>query len=451
MAVYGSYSAWTSPAIPHLTSVNSTFPVTDAQGGWIVSLLMLGDLIGGLIIPLFIDRIGRKYTLLLFTLPGLIGWILIIFAKNYLYLYLARFIAGIGEGGIYTTLVIYLTEISEKNIRGALVNMINLSLSVSIFIFSSIAAHTSYMTLNLASASLPIIFIIMFPLLLETPYYYLMKGRNNEALQSLMKLRGINEPEKLETDISEMKLAIDEDRKLSKSGFMELISKSYNRKGLLIVFFMKLTQFLSGIVAISAYAQEIFSESSPSLNPKFQVMILTGFPILATLVTNIVIDRFNRRTLFLTTGLLAAVCLGSIGSFFFMQLYLKADVSSIKLLPLVSLVVFYAVYMLGFGTIPYIVQGELFPISVKGNAVTIGMIVGAFFAFGTSAGYSAVSNAVGTYTTFWSFASAVLFGSVVTYWITPETKGMTLEEIQAIQNPEIKKKLELERNKKRAA
>ena len=449
MATWGAYTAWSSPAIPYLTSKNSTFPVTDEQGGWIASLFLLGDLIGGLINSLFIDRIGRKYSLLLFTLPGLIGWILIIFAKNYIYLYIARFVAGIGEGGTFNCLVIYLTEISEKYIRGILVNMMNISLSISIFIFTSIAAYTSYEILNLTSASLPMIFLLLFPFLPETPYYYLMKGRNDDALKCLMKLRGITESDQLKLDIKEMKLVIEEDQRLRKSAFWELISKRYNQKGLLIMFCMKMTQFLSGIMAISSYAQEIFSYSSPSIKPEFQVMIVNGITILAALANNLVIDRFYRRDLFLATGLLASICLGSVGLFFFMDLYLMVDVSSIKWLPLVALVAFQVVFTLGIGTIPYIVQGELFPINVKGNAIACGMVIGSVVAFGTSAGYRALSNAAGVYTTFWFFAIAVLFGSLVTYWITPETKGRTLEEIQAMLNPEMKEKLESELQKKR--
>ncbi|XP_033225701.1 facilitated trehalose transporter Tret1-like [Belonocnema kinseyi] len=309
MATWGSYGAWPSPAIPYLTSNSSAFLVTAKQGSLIISLYNLGDLLGGLINPLFIDRIGRKYTLLLFSLPGLIGWILIILANNYVYLYIARFIAGVGHGGTFNSLVMYLTEIAEKSIRGILVNMMHISLNAGV-----------------------------------------------------------------------------------------------------------------------------------------QVIILHGIELLACFGTHVMIERLNRRTLFLSTGLLASLCLGSVGIFFFMELYLEADVSSISFLPLVALVCFQIVYQFGIGTIPYIVQGELFPINVKGNAVACGMVMGSCFALGTTASYNALSNAAGIYTSFFFFATTALFGSVITFWIMPETKGRSLEEIQAMQNPKLKEKLDSERN-----
>lgn len=418
-----------------MTSNNSSFPVTDEQAAWVVSLFNLGDLFGSLINPLFIDRIGRKNTLLLFALPGLIGWTLIIFAQNYIYLYIARFIAGIGQGSSFNTLIIYLTEISEKSIRGMQVNAMQIALSIGIFIFTSIAAFTSYEFLNISSASLLILFLLIFPFLPETPYYYLLRGRNDDAMQCLMKFRGITSEEKLEAEMLEMKLAVEEDRRSANNSiFKELICKSYNRKGLIIMFLMKMTQLLSGIVAISSYAQEIFSYSSPSIDGGVQVIILQGISLLASLFTNVLIDRFNRRILFLSTGILSSICLGSVGIFFFMNDYLKTNVSFITWVPLVALVLFNVVYLVGIGTIPYIVQGELFPMNIKGPAVACGMIVGSTFAFGTAAGYKALSN-----------AAAAFIGSLLTFWITPNTTGMTLEEIQAMQNPELREKLELQR------
>ena len=445
MGTWGAYNAWSSPAIPYLTSNSSSFPITDIQGGWIISFYNLGDLLGGLINPLFIDSIGRKSTLLLFSLPGLVGWILIIFAENYVYLYIGRIIAGIGQGSTYNSLVIYLTEISEKNIRGILVNMIMISLSISVFVFTSIAAYTSYEVLNLISASLPVIFLLTFPFLPETPYYYLLRGRDADALKSLMKLRGISSPDKLDSDIKEIKLIIDENQRLKKSSFQELISDRCNRKGLMIMLSMKLTQQMSGMVAISSYAEEIFSYSSPNIKPGIQVMIITGVASLAALTTNIVIDRFMRRVLILFSGLVVSICLGSVGIFFFMDLQLEADVSCIKWLPLVALNILQVMYLFGIGTIPYIVQGEIFPINVKSAAVASGMIMGSTFAFGVSAGFKTMSIHAGIYTTFWFLAVFTFFGTFFTYWNMPETKGMTLEEIQAIQNPEINQKLALMR------
>ncbi|XP_051155562.1 facilitated trehalose transporter Tret1-like [Leptopilina boulardi] len=449
--VCGAGQTWSSPAIPHLTREHSLFLVTDAQAIWIVSLYNVGDLIGALLNPLFIDRIGRKYTLLLSALPCLIGWCLIIFAQNYIHLYIARLITGISQGSSLNCLIIYLTEISDKNVRGMLVNMIQISFHIGLFIFTAIGAFASYKILNIFSISILIIFLMILPSLPETPYFYLLKGKKTDAMKCLMKLRGINSSNKLEPEIREMELVIEEDKKNTKTfAFFELFTKSYNRKGLIIMFFMRATMMLSGYVCIVAYSEDILSQNSLPIKAGVQVMIVNGIGFPASLCTALFIDKINRRILFSTTAMLGSFCLCSVGLFFFLKYYLKTDTFSIEWLPVVALTLFQIFFIFGFGIIPHITIGELFSIKVKSSAVCLGRIFVTMINFGTTAGYKPLNNSFGIYTTFWIFAFFTFFGSLVTYWITPNTTGMTLEEIQAMQNPELEKKLNSKRRSERS-
>ncbi|XP_051155507.1 uncharacterized protein LOC127278043 [Leptopilina boulardi] len=444
IAASGSYQVWSSPSIPHLTSKKFKFSVTEQQIIWIVSLYNVGDIFGAFLNPLFIDRIGRKNTLFLFSLPSLIGWGLIIFAQNYIYLCIARFIGGISQASAFNSLSIYLTEISDKNVRGMLVNMMQISLYIGVFTFTTIGAFASYETLNISSASILIIFILIISFLPETPYYYLLQGRRADAMKCLMKLRGISSSDKLEPEISEMELVIEEDKKNTKTfAFLELFTKSYNRKGLIIMFFMRATMMLSGIVAIIAYAEDIFSQSSLPIKTGIQVIIFNGIGLPASLCTGFFIDKINRRLLFSTTAMLGSFCLGSVGLFFFLKYYLRTETSSIAWLPVVALTLLQIFFISGFGIIPHISIGEFFSMKVKGSAVCLGRILISVINFATTAGYKPLSNSFGIYTTFWIFASLTFVGSLVTYWITPNTTGMTLEEIQAMQNPALENKLNL--------
>lgn len=125
----GVHLGWTSPSLPHLYA-NPEIPVTQAQGSWIASLYTLGAIAGSVLSPLCVDRLGRKFSLLVFMLPQLAGWGLIIAAKSFSVLYVARFVAGLGHGGICNVSVIYLAEIADKNIRGALGTFFKLCMNV---------------------------------------------------------------------------------------------------------------------------------------------------------------------------------------------------------------------------------------------------------------------------------------------------------------------------------
>lgn len=442
MVTCGSYQAWSSPSIPHLTSKESPFPVTNEQGTWIVSLFLIGDFLGSLFNPLLIDRIGRKYTLLISALLLLIGWFLIIMAENYIWLYLARFIGGIGQGSIFNSLVIYLAEISEKQIRGTLINIMRVGKYIGIFVSSAIAAYLPYNVLNSFSIGLTVFVVVIVLLLPETPYYYLMKGEDDKAIKYLMFLRGLSSSESLHAEIKNMKITIVEDQKNNGSGFRELIAKNYNRRGLLILICLKVTQLLTGYGAIIYYAQEILSLTGSSIEAGVGVMIVTGIQLLASLAAIVVIDRVDRRKLLLSSGLVDAASLTGVGLFFFIQTYDKEYASYITWLPLLGLILYQVAFALGIGIIPYVLLGELFSINVKGAAVATALVIGSVFNFATSAGFKILNDAIGIYATFWLYAFIAVIGSILTFCITPETRGLTLEEIQAMQNPKIKETLE---------
>lgn len=440
--VCGAYQAWPSPAIAHLRSKETHIRVTDNDAMWIVSLYYAGDLVGSLLNFSLIDRIGRKYTLLAFTIPELIGWCLIIYAKHPLFFYIARFLGGVGEGGVYSTLIIYLSEIAEKNVRGILVNIMVIANYIGVFIFTAIAAYWSYDTLNYMSMFVTIMSLLIFLILPETPHYYLMKGRDMDAMSCLKKLRRSTKASVLMSDMETMKLAIAEDQKASTAGFWKVVTSSNNRKGVCIIFVLEATECLSGRYATVSYAHEIFGMSPLPLKPGIQVMIRNGMQFLACVAATGIIDRFNRKSLFLTTAIFDGLCLAVVAFFFFLKLYLQIDVTSFAWVPLVALTSYDVIGSFGVSPLPYIIIGELFPISIKGPMVASGMILGPAFSFITSAMYEPVTNNCGIYTTFFLYSVLITTGAVIIYLILPETRGRTLEEIQAIQNPVLRLKIE---------
>ena len=434
-----------------MKSNDSNFPVTDTQGGWIISIYHFGDIIGALLNIFFVDVIGRKLSLLISGIPAVIAWILIISAENYKYVFFAKLIAGIGQGITYNTLVIYLAEIAEKDIRGTLVSLMRTIQALFFFVLIAVGTFFSYEVLNVSALTVPILFLIIFSRMPESPYFFLLKGRDEEAMKCLMKLRGVTDYKKLKINIREMKLDIEEKGKFKNNGLKELIMKSCNRKGLVITMCLKLTQVMAGHSAILNYTQEIFSLSGSSLPPKISVLILAGINLVSTFGASGIMDCISKRITFLVSGILAAVFLASVGLFFFLKFHVKADVSSITWLPLAALILFEIVYYVGIAVIPYVLQGELFPMNTKGAAVAFSMILGSIFSFLSNTGYSFISRTAGVYIAFWFYAIVAVVGSVLTFWITPESNGKTLEEIHAMQNPEMKIKLELERKSRSIA
>lgn len=113
--------AWSSPYIAYLTSSESHIPVTMDEASWIVSLLNLGRPVGALLGSVAVNYFGTKTTILVSSLPMAFCWLFIMLADRAEWLYAARFLSGISIGKAYSSFSLYLSEIADPTIRGALV------------------------------------------------------------------------------------------------------------------------------------------------------------------------------------------------------------------------------------------------------------------------------------------------------------------------------------------
>ncbi|XP_033212350.1 facilitated trehalose transporter Tret1-like [Belonocnema kinseyi] len=203
----GAVSAWPSPALPYLTRDKSEFPVSIEEGSWLPSIINISALFGNIPAPIIMNRIGRKYTLLVLGVLQLISWILVNLSHNYTILLAARLLAGVSIGGTFCMLPIYIGEISAKNIRGFFLSLDKIFMNGGAFVINTLGAFLPYETMNLIMIAVPIAAICMFPLMSETPYFYLMKDRDEEAINTLMILSAVKNPEMVMEDITRMKEA----------------------------------------------------------------------------------------------------------------------------------------------------------------------------------------------------------------------------------------------------
>lgn len=143
------------------------------------------------------------------------------------------------------------------------------------------------------------------------------------------------------------------------------------------------------------------------------------------------VDRFGRRLLLLTSGLIVSCSLAAMGSFFYLKKEWGAAVATEKLgwLPLVSLVVFFIAYSGGFANVPFILMGEMFPSRYRSTLGSISSSFNLVCTFAVVRGFPDMQVTLGQYGAFWLFMSCTLVGVVFIYFLLPETKGKTLEEI----------------------
>lgn len=118
--IAGSALGWTSPAQPKLEAGEENegwILLSSEETSWIGSLTPAGSVIGPILVGLMADRIGRKWTLLFTACPALVSWIMLIFVRTVVPIYIARFILGIAVGMVYAVSPMYVGEISEVSLQ----------------------------------------------------------------------------------------------------------------------------------------------------------------------------------------------------------------------------------------------------------------------------------------------------------------------------------------------
>lgn len=424
----GMTLAWTSSAGDDGKNLESLYDIhiSKDEFSWISSLVAIGSAVICIPIGILTDMIGRKYSMLLMVVPFTIGWLLIIFAKSVIMFYIGRFITGLSGGAFCVAAPIYTAEIAENEIRGTLGSYFQLFLTTGILLSYILGTFVNMRILSIISALVPLIFFVVFMFMPESPSYYLKKGNEKFARKNLIKLRGIQY--NIENELQNQKDALEETNKNSVS-FWILIKSKTTLKSFIIAYGLMFFQQLSGVNVVIFYTNSIFEKANTGLNPSYSTIIVGVMQILAVFVSTLIVDRAGRRILLLISIIFLCLTSCTLGIYFYL-LKNEVDVNSIKWLPLVSVCIFIIMFNMGFGPLPWMMMGEIFAPEVKSVAASSACLFNWILVFIVTKFFSDLSKTIDLDATFWLFAVICLIGTFFVYFIVPETKGKSLEEIQ---------------------
>ncbi|XP_016773033.1 facilitated trehalose transporter Tret1 [Apis mellifera] len=424
----GMTLAWTSSAGDDGKNLESLYDIhiSKDEFSWISSLVAIGSAVICIPIGILTDMIGRKYSMLLMVVPFTIGWLLIIFAKSVIMFYIGRFITGLSGGAFCVAAPIYTAEIAENEIRGTLGSYFQLLLTTGILLSYILGTFVNMRILSIISALVPLIFFVVFMFMPESPSYYLKKGNEKFARKNLIKLRGIQY--NIENELQNQKDALEETNKNSVS-FWILIKSKTTLKSFIIAYGLMFFQQLSGVNVVIFYTNSIFEKANTGLNPSYSTIIVGVMQVLAVFVSTLIVDHAGRRILLLISIIFLCLTSCTLGIYFYL-LKNEVDVNSIKWLPLVSVCIFIIMFNMGFGPLPWMMMGEIFAPEVKSVAASSACLFNWILVFIVTKFFSDLSKTIDLDATFWLFAVICLIGTFFVYFIVPETKGKSLEEIQ---------------------
>ncbi|KAJ8980198.1 hypothetical protein NQ317_003763 [Molorchus minor] len=306
MFIGGTALTWSSPEIPILQNETlSPFgrKLSDEEETWVSSLVTLGAAIGSFFFTFLADRMGRKYTLLSMGVPFLVSYLMLAYGQIVELFYVARFVAGVTVGGVFSLVPIYAGEVAKTSNRGSLGFLMG-SAVCSGFIFScALGPYVSVKVFNLVLALFPLTFLILFSFLgKEVPHYYISLNEHHLAKEALQRLRGVSH------DVDE---ELGEIQKKFKDTERGSFSDIFRSKGLIKAFVtsvgLLIFQQFSGINVVIFYGQKIFRDIGSNLPPEISTIIVTFVQFLSSFIAPAIGDKLGRKTLLIFSAVGMAI------------------------------------------------------------------------------------------------------------------------------------------------
>ena len=427
--------SWCSPSIPILRSKETA--VTPEDESWLGSLIFLGAVITSPIFSYINQNMGRKAAGYISAVPLIIGWILIIFADSILIICIARFIQGLSISGVNIFITMYVGEISDDGIRGALGNIRGIGTDFGIMLMYIIAPYFSILVTSIISIALPVFFLFAFFWLPESPMFLLWKGKSEEAKKAYLWLRG-GDQKAAEEEMSKLKAVVSQSENQNTS-FKELFSVRGTRKALLIVFILAIAQQFSGMNVVFGYCESILEMSGSTLAPDLAAIIFGVINLSGSFFSCFCADLAGRRLILIVTQVMQGVCLGALGAYLYAR-ELGVDVSFMGVLPVISLSFYSFCLVAGPANMFFVVLSEIFRPEARGIANNISSTVLWILSFLSTKFFSEMVDTMGPHGCFFLFTAVSFAGAIFVYFQLPETKNRPLESILRELNGETEEK-----------
>jgi len=417
--LFGFDFAVISGALPFL---KTEFGLNEYWEGFTTASLALGCILGCLVASEFTQRKGRKPALMAAALIFLISSVSMALASSLSWFIISRFFAGVGVGMASMLSPMYIAEIAPPNLRGRMVAVNQLTIVFGILITSIVNyylsknGNASWRWMFGLGAVPSTLFVIGVTILPESPRWLVANGFHEKAEQVLKKIGG------KEYAISTVNEIIQSFGKSTSISLRTVFQKAFI-PALLIGIGLAVFQQFCGINVVFNFTTNIFESIGFSQDDQLKQTVLIGLVnLLFTLLAMWQVEKIGRKALML---------IGAAGLAFFyiisaILLKMNSPLAAYSLLGAIG------IYGLSLAPITWVLISEIFPNKIRGAATTVA-VVSLWLAYAILVfTFPIFSRIVGVYALFYVYAGICILGFVFVWYKVNETKGKSLEEMDAI-------------------
>ncbi|MGX9254983.1 sugar porter family MFS transporter [Pantoea ananatis] len=415
-----------SGALPFLTH---HFSLSSHEQEWVVSIMMLGAALGALCNGWVSHRLGRKYSLMAGAVLFAIGSLGSAGATSVEMLLMFRLLLGLAVGVASYTAPLYLSEMATENVRGKMISLYQLMITLGIvmaFISDTAFSYSGNWRAMLGILAIPaVILFIMVIFLPNSPRWLAAKGMHIEAEEVLRMLRDTSE--KARQELNEIR----ESLRMKQGGFTLFKSNKNVRRVVFLGMLLQGMQQFTGMNIIMYYAPQIFKMAGfKSTQEQMIATVIVGLTFMfATFIAVFTVDKAGRKPI-LKIGFSVMAFATLILGYCLMKAGHGHISSGLSWVSVGMTMLCIGGYAMSAAPVVWILCSEIQPLKCRDFGITCStttnwvanMIIGATFL--------SLLGSIGAAGTFWLYTGFNLVFIVITVYLVPETKNVTLERIE---------------------
>ncbi|KAL4883967.1 general substrate transporter [Aspergillus karnatakaensis] len=412
----------------------------------ITSILSAGTFFGAIFAGDLADWFGRRTTIIAGCGIFMVGAALQTASTTVALLAVGRVIAGVGVGFVSAIIILYMSEIAPRKVRGAIVSGYQFCVTIGLMTASCVNYGTQYRT-DSGSYRIPIAIQLIWAIILavglfclpESPRYYVRKGDLANAAAVLARVRGQpQDSHYVKEELAEIVANNEYELQLNPPGNYfatwfncfrgSLWSPNSNLRRTILGTSLQMMQQWTGVNFVFYFGTTFFTDLGTISDPFLISMITTIVNVFSTPISFYTIERFGRRTLLLWGALGMVICQFIVA----IAGVVDGQNSSVVSAQIAFICIYISFFASTWGPGAWVVIGEIYPLPIRSRGVALSTasnwlwncIIAVITPYMVDADKGNLKSKV-----FFIWGSLCACAFVYTYFLIPETKGLTLEQV----------------------